>query len=79
MELNEVLNYILYIVLTVILPIVAKYVVNLIKAKIKESTIIDPVEVIITAFKNALSIAAILLSTSSLVINIEEKDDLNIL
>lgn len=46
---------------------------------IKESTIIDPVEVIITAFKNALSIAAILLSTSSLVINIEEKDDLNIL
>lgn len=46
---------------------------------IKESTIIDPVEVIITAFKNALSIAAILLSTSSLVINIEEKDNLNIL
>ena len=46
---------------------------------IEESTIIDPVEVIITAFKNALSIAAILLSTSSLVINIEEKEDLNIL
>ena len=46
---------------------------------IKESTIIDPVEIIITAFKNALSIAAILLSTSSLVINIEEKEDLNIL
>lgn len=46
---------------------------------IKESTIIDPVEVIIIAFKNALSIAAILLSTSSLVINIEEKEDLNIL
>ena len=46
---------------------------------IEESTIIDPVEVIIAAFKNALSIAAILLSTSSLVINIEEKEDLNIL
>ena len=46
---------------------------------IEESTIIDPVEIIITAFKNALSIAAILLSTSSLVINIEEKEDLNIL
>lgn len=41
MELQEVLNYILYIVLTVILPVVAKYVVNLIQAKIKESTIIS--------------------------------------
>ena len=46
---------------------------------IKESIIIDPVEVIIQSFKNALSIAAILLSTSSLVINIEEKEDMHIL
>ena len=40
MEFSEVLNYCLYIVLTVILPVVATYVVNLIKAKIKESNII---------------------------------------
>ena len=41
MEFLEVLNYCLYIVLTVILPVVAAYAVNLIKAKIKESTIIE--------------------------------------
>lgn len=40
MEFSEVLNYCLYIVLTVILPVVAKYAVDLIKAKIKESNII---------------------------------------
>lgn len=40
MEFSEVLNYCLYIVLTVILPVMATYVVNLIKAKIKESNII---------------------------------------
>lgn len=40
MEFSEVLNYCLYIVLTVILPVVATYVVNLIKAKIKESNIV---------------------------------------
>lgn len=40
MEFSEVLNYCLYIVLTVLLPVVATYVINLIKAKIKESNII---------------------------------------
>ncbi len=40
MEFSEVLNYVLYVVLTVILPVVAKYVVDLIKTKIKESNII---------------------------------------
>lgn len=40
MELQEVLNYILYIVLTIILPVVTKYIVNLIKTKIKESDVI---------------------------------------
>lgn len=40
MEFSEVLNYILYIVLTAILPVVAKYTVNLIKTKIKESNVI---------------------------------------
>lgn len=40
MEFSEILNYVLYIVLTVILPVVATYVVNLVKAKIKESNII---------------------------------------
>lgn len=41
MELSEMLNYILYVVLTVIMPVVAKYAVDLIKAKIKESNIIE--------------------------------------
>lgn len=41
MEFSEILNYCLYIVLTTILPVIAAYVVNLIKAKIKESTIIE--------------------------------------
>jgi len=41
MEFSEVLNYCLYIVLTVLLPVVAKYVVDLIKTKIKESTVIE--------------------------------------
>lgn len=40
MEFSDVLNYCLYIALTVILPIVAKYVVDLIKTKIRESNII---------------------------------------
>ena len=40
MEFSEVFNYVLYVVLTVILPVVAKYVVDLIKTKIKESNII---------------------------------------
>lgn len=40
MEFSEMLNYVLYIVLTVILPVVAKYAVDLIKTKIKESNII---------------------------------------
>ena len=40
---------------------------------IDNNTIIDPVEVITCAFKNALSIAAILLSTSSLVVNTKEE------
>lgn len=40
MEFSEMLNYVLYVVLTVILPVVAKYAVDLIKTKIKESNII---------------------------------------
>lgn len=40
MEFSEVLNYVLYVVLTVILPVIAKYAVDLIKTKIKESNII---------------------------------------
>lgn len=40
MEFSEVLIYCLYIVLTVLLPVVAKYAVDLIKTKIKESNII---------------------------------------
>ena len=41
MEFNEMLNNVLYAVLTAILPIVATYGVNLIKAKIKESNVIE--------------------------------------
>ena len=40
MEFNEVLNYVSYTIITVILPVVAAYVVNFIKVKIKESTVI---------------------------------------
>ena len=40
MEFSEMLNYVLYVVLTVIIPVVAKYAVDLIKTKIKESNII---------------------------------------
>lgn len=58
MELAEVLNYCLYIVLTVLLPVVAKYAVDLIKTKIKESTIIEEAaknENISNLIKDALS------------------------
>lgn len=41
MEFNEMINNVLYIVLTVVLPIIATYLVNLIKAKIKESTVVE--------------------------------------
>ena len=41
MDFYNVLNYVFYVVLTVILPVFATYIVNLIKAKIKESTIIS--------------------------------------
>lgn len=40
MEFTEMLNYVLYIALTVILPVVAKYTVDLVKTKIKTSTVI---------------------------------------
>lgn len=40
MEFSEMLNYVLYVVLTVVLPVVAKYAIDLIKTKIKESNII---------------------------------------
>lgn len=40
MEFSEMINYVLYVVLTVIMPVVAKYLVDLIKTKIKESNII---------------------------------------
>ena len=58
MEFSEVINCVLYIVLTVILPVVATYVVNLIKAKIKESDIIADAtqnENITKIIENALS------------------------
>ena len=46
---------------------------------IDDSNIIDPIDVVICAFKNALSISAILLSTSSLVINLDENREVNIM
>ncbi|MBQ9019146.1 MAG: hypothetical protein IJ097_02390 [Bacilli bacterium] len=46
---------------------------------INNSNIIDPADVIICAFKNALSISSILLSTSSLVINLKEEINNNIM
>lgn len=41
MEFNEMINNVLYVVLTVVLPIVVTYLVNLIKAKIRESTVVE--------------------------------------
>ena len=41
---------------------------------LEETDIIDSILVLKTAFKNAVSIASLLLSTSSLVINLEEKE-----
>ena len=41
MEFTELMQYILYTVLTVILPVAAKYAVNLIQAKIRESSFIE--------------------------------------
>lgn len=41
MEFLEMINYILYVVLTVILPVVTKYIVDLIKSKIRESNTIE--------------------------------------
>lgn len=48
---------------------------------INKSNIIDPINIVTTSFKNALSIAAILLSTSSLVINerIEETSKIDLI
>lgn len=41
MGFNEMINNVLFVVITIILPIVATYIVNLIKTKIKESTVIE--------------------------------------
>ena len=58
MNFSEMLNYVLYIVLTLILPIVAKYTVDYIKTKIKESTLIADAtqnEMLDQIIKSALS------------------------
>lgn len=41
MEFSEMINNVLYTVLTAIMPVVAVYTINLIKARIKESNIIE--------------------------------------
>lgn len=58
MDLVELFNYILYIILTVILPVVTVHVVNFIKAKIRECTVIEEAtknEVFGTLIQEALS------------------------
>ena len=58
MEFSEMINYVLYVVLTIIMPVVATYIVNLIKAKIRESNIIEEAtknENISNLVKDALS------------------------
>lgn len=58
MELQEVLNYILYVVLTIIFPVVTTYIVNLIKTKIKESDVVYETtqnELTTTIIKGALN------------------------
>ena len=41
MSFTEMIQYILYIVLTAILPVAAKYTVNFIQARIRESAFIE--------------------------------------
>lgn len=58
MDLNEMINNVLYIILTAIMPILASYTVNLIKSKIRESTIIKEAvqnEAVSNLIKDALS------------------------
>ena len=58
MEFSELLNYVLYVVLTLILPVALKYVIDLIKAEIKESSILEEAtknENISNLVKDALS------------------------
>lgn len=58
MDFSEVLNFCLYTVLTVLLPVITKYAVDLIKTKIKESTVIEEAtknENISNLVKDALS------------------------
>lgn len=58
MEFSELLNYLLYVVLTLILPVVAKYAVDFMKTKIKESNILEEAtknENISNLIKDALS------------------------
>lgn len=58
MEFSELLNYVLYVVLTLILPVASKYVIDLIKAEIKESSILEEAtknENISNLVKDALS------------------------
>lgn len=82
MEFSEVLNYCLYIVLTVILPVVATYMVNLIKAKIKESTIIEEAtknENVSNLVKEALSnvMDAVLCVNQTFVDSLKKKGEFN--
>lgn len=58
MEFNEMISSVLYTVITVIVPVVAYYIVNLVKAKIAESTIIEDSiknETVSNIIKDALS------------------------
>lgn len=58
MQFSEMLDYILYIVLTAILPVTVKFAVDLVKAKIKESSIIEEAtknEIISNLIKDAMS------------------------
>lgn len=58
MEFSEMINNVLYTVLTAIVPVVAVFLVNFIKAKIKESNIIEEAtrnETLSNLVKDALS------------------------
>lgn len=58
MEFSEMINNVLYTVLTAIVPVVAVFLVNFIKAKIKESNIIEEAtknETLSSLVKDALS------------------------
>ena len=82
MQFSEMLDYILYIVLTAILPVTVKFAVDLVKAKIRESSIIEEAtknEIISNLIKDAMSdvMDAVLYVNQTFVDTLKSKNELD--